>query len=158
MTVQILSDNHFVKRLVQTILSRLAANYELTVQFLDTHDIPFRGGSNAGFFVWADLFAPLRRQMGQLWPEKDPWVVEKNLHATLLKHKVFLASGQAFGSDVPGWFRIVFAHQETYLREGLKRIVQALSVYRRQLGQGGYVQDGVTKTARRGTLGKSTKL
>ena len=157
-TVRILSDSHFVQRLLRLNLSRLAATYEVTVQFLDTHGIPFCGGVNAGFFVWVDLFAPLRKQMGHLWPEKDPWAVEENLHTTLLKHKVFLASGKAFGGDVPGWFRIVFAHPERYLREGLERIIQGLSAYRRQLGQGGYVQDGDTKAPGRGVLGESAKL
>jgi bifunctional pyridoxal-dependent enzyme with beta-cystathionase and maltose regulon repressor activities len=47
------------------------------------------------------------------------------MHA-LLGEKVFLASGKQFGSERPGWFRIVFAHDVDYLRRGLERVLQAL--------------------------------
>lgn len=44
----------------------------------------------------------------------------------LLEKRVFLASGQDFGAEKPGWFRIVFAHEDYYLQEGLSRIIAAL--------------------------------
>ncbi len=88
-----------------------------------------RKGSNAGFFVWVDLFAPLASQIGREKSETERWKLEEELQSTLLAHKVFLARGAAFGGDVPGWFRIVFAHQKDYLEEGLRRIVQAVGAY-----------------------------
>lgn len=44
----------------------------------------------------------------------------------LLSKKVFLASGKQFGSEQPGWFRIVFACGFEMLEEGLQRILQTL--------------------------------
>ena len=46
--------------------------------------------------------------------------------SALVREKVFLASGKVFGSEKPGWFRIVFSHQKELLEEGLRRIVRAL--------------------------------
>ncbi|RMD43003.1 hypothetical protein DV735_g2086, partial [Chaetothyriales sp. CBS 134920] len=46
----------------------------------------------------------------------------------LLKFKVFLASGASFGSEQPGWFRIVFSQTDRDLAEGLKRIERAVGL------------------------------
>lgn len=59
--------------------------------------------------------------------------LESSLQDTLLKHKIFLALGADFGSDVPGWFRIVFAHEKTYLHLGLERMIKAIEAFRGQL-------------------------
>lgn len=45
----------------------------------------------------------------------------------MLAKKVFIASGAEFGGEEPGWFRIVFTHPRDYLKEGLKRMIAALS-------------------------------
>jgi bifunctional pyridoxal-dependent enzyme with beta-cystathionase and maltose regulon repressor activities len=45
----------------------------------------------------------------------------------LMEKKIFLASGEAFGSDEPGWFRIVFAHPRDYLSLGLERMLEAIT-------------------------------
>ncbi len=37
---------------------------------------------------------------------------------------MFLSTGKTFGTEVPGWFRIAFAHEEAYLLEGLERVVR----------------------------------
>ncbi|KAI0145168.1 putative 1-aminocyclopropane-1-carboxylate synthase [Xylariaceae sp. FL1272] len=57
---------------------------------------------------------------------EEMWALEAALSDRLLKHGVFVASGTAFGSEVPGWFRIVFSHPEPYLLEGLERIIGAV--------------------------------
>jgi bifunctional pyridoxal-dependent enzyme with beta-cystathionase and maltose regulon repressor activities len=44
----------------------------------------------------------------------------------LIERRVFLASGKAFGSEKPGWFRIVFSHPDEYLDLGLQRVMEAL--------------------------------
>jgi aspartate/methionine/tyrosine aminotransferase len=51
---------------------------------------------------------------------------DETITRKLLAKKVFIASGAAFGSEEPGWFRIVFTHPRTYLEEGLKRMIEAL--------------------------------
>ncbi|SCO16914.1 unnamed protein product [Fusarium fujikuroi] len=120
----------------------LAENYRRTTKFLMDHHIPYKEGSNAGLFVWADLFQPVRGQIDVAlrsqkeqgeYPDQYLKTLEGRLQETLLKHKIFLAIGADFGSDVPGWFRIVFAHEKTYLTLGLERTVKAIEAFCRAL-------------------------
>ena len=46
----------------------------------------------------------------------------------LVSQRVYLGHGDAFGSELPGWFRIVFAQQRHLLCEGLRRMVCALDM------------------------------
>jgi bifunctional pyridoxal-dependent enzyme with beta-cystathionase and maltose regulon repressor activities len=121
---------------------RLAENYTLTAKFLESHQIPYKKGSNAGLFVWADLFQPLRAPVDASLQIQEEYredsgkalrTLEASLQETLLKHKIFLALGADFGSDIPGWFRIVFAHEKTYLHIGLERMMRAIEAFRGQL-------------------------
>ncbi|KAF5718817.1 1-aminocyclopropane-1-carboxylate synthase 1 [Fusarium mundagurra] len=141
-TARILADDAFIENYIRTNRLRLAENYRLTAKFLSMHQIPYKEGSNAGLFVWADLFQPLRAHIDTALqtqkehgehPEKALGTLEASLQETLLKHKIFLALGADFGSDVPGWFRIVFAHEKTYLHLGLERMVKAIEAFRGQL-------------------------
>ncbi|KAF5599020.1 1-aminocyclopropane-1-carboxylate synthase [Fusarium pseudoanthophilum] len=141
-TARVLADDTFIESYIKTNRLRLAENYRLTTKFLKGHQIPYKRGSNAGLFVWADLFQPLRAQLDATLqkqkdqegdPEKALRALEASLQETLLKHKIFLALGADFGSDVPGWFRIVFAHEKTYLNLGLERMIEAIEAFRGQV-------------------------
>lgn len=114
----------------------------MMAKFLDSHQIPYKEGSNAGLFIWADLFGPIRKQIhtattkqreAGISSNKILWALEEKLYMTLLKHRIFLALGADFGGDVPGWFRIAFAHEKTYLQLGLDRVIEAVEAFRRQL-------------------------
>jgi len=92
-------------------------------------------------FVWADLFQPLRAHVDatlknqkehEEGSEEALRTLETRLQENFLKHKIFLALGADFGSDVPGWFRIVFAHEKTYLHLGLERMIKAIEAFRGQ--------------------------
>lgn len=138
MTTSILADAAFVDSLVCTNRSRLAANYALTARFFRDHGIPFVEGCNAGFFVWVDLFEPVRHmQFVRDAADADLWKLEGELHRELLGRRVFLASGAAFGADKPGWFRVVFAHHESYLQEGLNRLAACLDFFVSSLNKRG---------------------
>lgn len=111
----------------------------MTIRFLESHQIPYKKGGNAGFFVWVDLFDPIRIQVNAtlkkqveagVSSEKAPRALEADLQENLLKHRIFLALGADFGGDVPGWFRINFAHEKEYLKLGLSRMIEALGVFR----------------------------
>ncbi|KAI6766022.1 hypothetical protein HG530_007092 [Fusarium avenaceum] len=124
---------------VKTNRLRLAENYLTTTRFLKDHQIPYKKGSNAGLFVWADLFQPKRSEIDAILQKEAAsgkttdqvlWGLEEKLQETLLAHKIFLARGADFGGDVPGWFRIVFAHEKAYLLLGLGRIVEAVEAFR----------------------------
>ncbi|KAI1036881.1 hypothetical protein LB503_003394 [Fusarium chuoi] len=141
-TARVLSDDAFIENYIKTNRLRLTENYELTTEFLKSRKIPYKEGSNAGLFVWADLFQPLRAQIdvtlqkeGTGGPDEALRTLESSLQDTLLKHKIFLALGADFGSDVPGWFRIVFAHEKTYLHLGLERMIKAIEAFRVSLSR-----------------------
>lgn len=138
-TSHILSDDTFIDSFVKTNRLRLADNYLTTTRFLADHKITYKKGSNAGLFVWADLFQPIRSEINvtaqkEVASDKNTsqvlWGLEERLQDNLLVHKIFLARGADFGSDVPGWFRIVFAHEKAYLLLGLGRIVEAIEAFR----------------------------
>ncbi|PNP86547.1 hypothetical protein FNYG_00249 [Fusarium nygamai] len=141
-TARALADDAFIDNYIKSNRLRLAENYRRTTKFLKDHQIPYKEGSNAGLFVWADLFQPLRAQIDVAlqnqkeqgeYPDQSLRTLEGRLQETLLKHKIFLALGADFGSDVPGWFRIVFAHDKAYLTLGLERMVKAIEAFRRSL-------------------------
>ena len=78
----------------------------------------------AGFFVWVNL--------GKKYRETHPGEVEEGhaltdtLFQRLLDNKVYVAHGTAYGSESPGWFRLVFSHPLPWLEEAMIRIVRAL--------------------------------
>jgi bifunctional pyridoxal-dependent enzyme with beta-cystathionase and maltose regulon repressor activities len=140
----ILSDDAFLEAFIKTNRLRLAQNYKIATEFLVTHDIPYKEGSNAGLFVWADLFAPnqtkikslvIKQQDAGKASQETLVAMEEEMTDVLLKHRIFLASGGDFGTDVSGWFRIVFAHERTYLLEGLERMVRAVEAFGLELGK-----------------------
>jgi bifunctional pyridoxal-dependent enzyme with beta-cystathionase and maltose regulon repressor activities len=61
--------------------------------------------------------------------------MEARMTDVLLKHKIFVAAGNDFGTDVSGWFRVVFAHQEKYLLEGLERMDRAIKMFGTELAE-----------------------
>lgn len=143
-TSRILSDDAFVESYTRTNRQRLAENYTITARFLERHQIPYEKGANAGFFVWVDLFEPIRQQVNtavlgdinfDASDASDAPLrrVEARLQEALLKNRIFLASGAAFGGDIPGWFRIVFAHEKDYLNLGLGRMTEAVQSFGRDL-------------------------
>jgi len=105
-------------------------------------------GSNAGLFLWVRLEdtgaalmtcamtdgSRLRRGNKPMPSEvkrrqRIPNVLVGETVLKLMAEKVLVSSGEEFCAEERGWFRIVFSHVETYLMEGLKRIVHALDVY-----------------------------
>uniref|UniRef100_A0AAY4B606 1-aminocyclopropane-1-carboxylate synthase-like protein 1 n=1 Tax=Denticeps clupeoides TaxID=299321 RepID=A0AAY4B606_9TELE len=62
-----------------------------------------------GFFVWADFSKYLRQ---------PSFSEELELWRHFLRNRVVLSCGQAFSCSTPGWFRIVFADQESCLQLG----------------------------------------
>ena len=67
---------------------------------------------NCGPFLWLDL--------GNYMSERT--VEEETILAyRMLDHGVWLATGESFMSEVPGWFRITFAVDEADFRFGFER-------------------------------------
>ena len=137
-TCQVLENDEWTDWYIQENQKRLSENYALTVKFLNDNGVPYYPGSNAAFFVWANLGAALsQRRLGkeevtlrdlslQDGHGKEAADVTGEIMSRLLEQKVFLASGQAFGSERPVWFRIVFSQPKKYLENGLSRMLKAV--------------------------------
>lgn len=122
----ILEDDAWVDRFLETNRKRLSENHSFVVQFLNKHNIPYSPGSNAAFFLWANLGEAYSRRNANRDNGDDD--VTKKIMGLLLQNKVFLASGANFGAELPGVFRIVFSQPKPYLEEALKRVVEALGL------------------------------
>ncbi|KAI8658805.1 Aminotran-1-2 domain-containing protein [Fusarium keratoplasticum] len=121
-TINLLEDDAFVESYMAENRKKLAAQYERAVSWAKKNDITYAPGVNAAFFLWVDLGKAYRaRHTVEDGKDITGLVMKK-----LLEKKVFLASGEAFGSEKPGWFRIVFSHPDEYLDMGLERVVEAL--------------------------------
>lgn len=100
---------------------KLAANYKIVASWAQENGVPYMPGVNAAFFLWVDLGAVYRRRHLEAAGDIDEVIMQ-----ALMEKRIFLASGKTFGSEAKGWFRIVFSQDQTYLQEGLKRIVEAV--------------------------------
>ncbi|KAF4990711.1 hypothetical protein FGRMN_8315 [Fusarium graminum] len=121
-TVNVLEDDAFVESYVVENQKRLSAQYARIVSWARKNEIDYAPGANAAFFLWVDLGKAYKARHPELkYDDITDLVMDK-----LMKRKVFLASGKAFGSEKPGWFRIVFSHPDEYLDLGLERVMEAL--------------------------------
>ena len=151
MSCCILEDYSFLDAYVQENRRRLQRNYILNVDFLKRYRIPLHASTNGGMFVWINLGEAVRRSRSKP-PSKStlsncPQEAVTNLKLTastqmegrigmtdemimsvLVARKVSVASGDAFGSENGGCFRVVFAQAEHVLFEGLTRMVTALGL------------------------------
>ena len=122
---EMLEDDAFTDRFIVQNAQRLSNAYSDVVAFIRSHNIRYTPGSNAGFFLWVDLGEaylrkhPHRRGKGDL---------TKEIMNALLEQRLYLASGELFGSETPGVFRIVFSHPPEYLKEALERMVKAIEL------------------------------
>ena len=117
-----LDDDEWADAYIEENQRLLAENYVHVTSWAKNHNIQYKPGVNAAFFLWVNL--------GKAYTDLHPGVsgdLDKLVMDLLLKEKVFLASGVQFGSEVPGWFRIVFSQKKDYLDLGLDRILKALN-------------------------------
>lgn len=123
-TASILSNDAFTDAYIEKNRELLSLSHEYIVNSFKKHDIEYLNGCHAGFFVWINL----GKKYLQRHPETDEGQGELTdvVFQRLLAQKVYLAHGIAFGSEKPGWFRVVFAHPIPWLEEAMKRIMQAV--------------------------------
>ncbi|KAL3300146.1 1-aminocyclopropane-2-carboxylate synthase 2 [Colletotrichum asianum] len=119
----ILEDEKWSDSFIQENRTRLASRYQLIVRWANSYGIPYAPGTNAAFFLWADL--------GSVWKRHNPGTatdkeLDDFLKKLFLSQKVYVSSGKDFGSERAGWFRIVFSQDEVPLLTGLERVAAAL--------------------------------
>lgn len=121
-TANLLEDSAWVEAYMAENQSKLSKQYERVVAWAKENNITYAPGVNAAFFLWVDLGQAYKKKHAV--PEGED--IGKVVTKALIAQKVFLASGNEFGSEKQGWFRIVFSHDNFYLDEGLGRVVTAL--------------------------------
>ena len=122
-TANILEDTAWVEEYLSENRRRLAKQFEMAVKWAKNNDIDYTPGVNAAFFLWVNLGKAYRQRN----PSEAVEDIDDHVMQALIRQKIFLASGVQFGSEQPGWFRIVFSNQADVLQEGLRRIVKALN-------------------------------
>jgi aspartate/methionine/tyrosine aminotransferase len=121
-SANIMEDTAWVQSYTSENRRKLSERYERVTTWARNNNITYAPGVNAAFFLWVDLGKAYRSRN----PEAKVESVDAEVMTALLGKKVFLASGKQFGSEWPGWFRIVFAHDVEYLERGLRRVLEAL--------------------------------
>lgn len=124
LTSLLLEDFEFTDSYIRENQEKLCDSYAYTVGLLKIHGIQHALGCNATFFLWVNL--------GKRYRELHPDIpnsekVGKKIMQQLLQRRVFLASGELFGAEGDGWFRIVFTQPRDYLKEALRRIWMAIN-------------------------------
>ncbi|KAJ6017362.1 hypothetical protein N7451_000741 [Penicillium sp. IBT 35674x] len=115
----ILEDQNFVSSFTAKSRKSLAAGYRLATSILNQEGIEYAKGGNAGFFVYINL-SPFLVNDGSPTQEQEFALAKKFVDAG-----VFLHPGEEHGKD-PGWFRLVFSHDESTLKEGLRSTLTLL--------------------------------
>lgn len=121
-TTNILEDDAWVESYVAENQRKLSEHYKYVTSWATENSIEYAPGANAGFFIWLNL--------GKAYLEKHPDAKDNLDHKSMnafIKARVFLAAGFRFGSEHPGWYRIVFSHDKSYLDKGLDRVLKAIN-------------------------------
>ncbi|EYE91065.1 pyridoxal phosphate-dependent aminotransferase [Aspergillus ruber CBS 135680] len=131
----ILEDRQFVSDFFAKSSQHLTSTYKITTSTLEKEGINYVKGGNAGFFIYIDLSPYLA-----LLPDiingingisKAESTYEYALAQKFLDAGIFLHPGEEHGKK-PGWFRLVFSHEEEVLEEGLRRFVGVLRSLRQE--------------------------
>ncbi|OGM50117.1 aspartate aminotransferase [Aspergillus bombycis] len=115
----ILEDQEFMTQFTQIARQSLASTYRLATATLTQEGINYVKRGNAGFFIYVDLSPYLP------YPDRPVREREFALAQKFLDAGVFLHPGEEHAMEA-GWFRLVFAHEEEVLREGLTRLIGVL--------------------------------
>ncbi len=101
--------------------ARLAVHSRMTRKLLDDAGIEYYKKSNAGLFLWMNLFPSFSK--GYLVEDgfKDGWACENEMTHALIKNGVYLTSGKDMDAEEPGWYRLIFAQDERIVKEAVKR-------------------------------------
>ncbi|CAD6444866.1 de756cf3-fdae-4bdc-96a2-f8c1af7e431d [Sclerotinia trifoliorum] len=111
-----LNDQKFLDYYFSTLSQRMTTAYEICTQQLKEFEISYIPAS-CGPFIWIDLRSYLT----------SPTIeAERILSWKMLKFGIWLATGEAFASEEPGWYRITFAMSEENLRFGMNRLWKVL--------------------------------
>ncbi|KAI7348862.1 PLP-dependent transferase [Hortaea werneckii] len=130
----LLEDDEWLEGFFARSRDKLAEGREVAGRVLEERGVPSYAGANAGFFLWVDLRAwlppPAASKDGEREGKgKDEGKRrEKVLVDRMIEKKVFLTPGMDMFAEEPGFFRLVFSQEEDVVREGLRRVFEAIGV------------------------------
>ncbi|CAF9905890.1 hypothetical protein IMSHALPRED_004007 [Imshaugia aleurites] len=107
----ILSDESFLQGYLIKLTARLTEAYDICTSILHGMKVPYLS-ANSGPFLWINLSGSLQQKTIES---------ERDLAWRMIKAGVWLATGESYRSEEPGWFRLTFAVPEMEIRLGLKR-------------------------------------
>ncbi|KAL4910726.1 hypothetical protein BDW74DRAFT_141733 [Aspergillus multicolor] len=118
----ILQDEELVSKFIEKSRRSLVYSYRIATSVLDQEGINYVKGGNAGFFLYIDLspYLPASND-DSLQPQQGEFALAQRL----LDNGLFLHPGEEHGKE-PGWFRLVYSHDEDVLREGLRRLIKTI--------------------------------
>ena len=119
---EILENKDWLDGFIALSRQRLAKSNMLVKRVLDEHQVPYCGGTNAGFFIWADFSKFLGDYGDRL---EEGWRREDELIKAAIAHKVYIPPGRILAAERPGFSRIVSSQDERVVTEGLKRVFEA---------------------------------
>ncbi|KAI9038543.1 pyridoxal phosphate-dependent aminotransferase [Aspergillus affinis] len=122
----LLEDDAFTTMYMNQNCQRIATSFHFAARYLQDRGIEYATGCNAGFFLWMNLGKKYLEVHPDRRAELTGDALTKEIMRLLVSKKVFLASGLAFGSEEPGWFRIVVSHPVDFLQEALRRVEAAI--------------------------------
>ena len=121
-TANFLEDEGWADNYISENRRKLGQHFEIVASWAKQNGVAYMPGVNAAFFLWVNLGKAYRERH----PRRRIDDLDDHVMQALVRKKVFLASGVQFGSEQPGWFRIVFSNPEDLLREGLRRVILAI--------------------------------
>ncbi|KAK9704542.1 hypothetical protein K7432_010122 [Basidiobolus ranarum] len=136
----LLKDEKWMDWFVAENKQRLLRSYQRLTSFCDQHNIKFRP-SSAGHFVWFDF-----RDEVQMLTTSDSKDAELLLWNAFITQGVYTAFGDAFHSEVSGYFRVTFALPWDMLQIGLNRMLSVLDSIRSSSKSQIVANPGLTET------------
>lgn len=132
----LLEDDEWLELFFARSREKLGEGRRLAGELLEEKGVSFYREANAGFFLWIDLRSWLpppaasqsEERQGKGTTTEEGKQREKVLVERMLEKKVFLTPGMDMFAEEPGFFRLVFSQEEDVVREGLRRVFEAVGV------------------------------
>ncbi|OLL22474.1 Elongation factor G, mitochondrial, partial [Neolecta irregularis DAH-3] len=122
----LLQDRDFLDKFLNENITRMEKQYAICTSILNENCIPYYP-SYAGHFIWLKYTSvgilATNPSLTSFLPKGELTALgkEQQLTTQMLNCGVYLATGDAFGTEENGWFRLTFTVSEDLLRLGLKR-------------------------------------
>ena len=116
-----LEDVEWMDGFLERSRERLAAHSRMVRKLVGEEGIQCYKGSNAGLFLWIQLFPEFSEGDMARDGFREGWLCEDRMTQALLENGVFLTPGKEMNAEEPGWYRLIFAQDEVCVREGIRR-------------------------------------